>query len=101
MILPTIKFMPFYLKRSNCFLKKLLWLEIKNLGVYCRCLNLLSQMACSRFEYVKTYEKDDTILPNVWIVIRIDGKSFHKFSKIHDFEKPNDANGKLLQYLSF
>ncbi|KAH8249658.1 hypothetical protein KR032_011118 [Drosophila birchii] len=51
-------------------------------------------MACSRFEYVKTFEQDDSILPNVWIVIRIDGKKFHKFSKTHDFEKPNDENGK-------
>lgn len=51
-------------------------------------------MACSRFEYVKSFEQDDSILPNVWIVIRIDGKKFHKFSKTHDFEKPNDENGK-------
>ncbi|XP_016999949.2 probable tRNA(His) guanylyltransferase [Drosophila takahashii] len=50
------------------------------------------RMACSRFEYVKSFEQDDSILPNVWIVIRIDGKKFHKFSKTHDFEKPNDAN---------
>jgi len=51
------------------------------------------RMACSRFEYVKSFEQDDSILPNVWIVIRIDGKKFHKFSKTHDFEKPNDENG--------
>ncbi|KAH8244274.1 hypothetical protein KR026_005232 [Drosophila bipectinata] len=49
-------------------------------------------MACSRFEYVKSFEQDDSILPNVWIVIRIDGKKFHKFSKTHDFDKPNDEN---------
>ncbi|XP_016925855.2 probable tRNA(His) guanylyltransferase [Drosophila suzukii] len=49
-------------------------------------------MACSRFEYVKSFEQDDSILPNVWIVIRIDGKKFHKFSKTHGFEKPNDEN---------
>ncbi|XP_073828472.1 probable tRNA(His) guanylyltransferase [Musca autumnalis] len=42
--------------------------------------------------YVKEYERDDSILPNVWIVIRVDGKGFHKFSKIHDFKKPNDEN---------
>jgi len=51
-------------------------------------------MACSRYEYVKSYEQDDKILPNVWIVIRIDGKKFHKFSNAHKFEKPNDENGK-------
>ncbi|XP_034474168.1 probable tRNA(His) guanylyltransferase [Drosophila innubila] len=49
-------------------------------------------MACSRYEYVKSYEQDDRILPNVWIVIRIDGKKFHKFSNAHRFEKPNDEN---------
>ncbi|KAH8323556.1 hypothetical protein KR067_013742 [Drosophila pandora] len=49
-------------------------------------------MACSRFEYVKSFEQDDSILPNVWIVIRVDGKKFHKFSKTQDFEKPNDEN---------
>ncbi|XP_067640696.1 probable tRNA(His) guanylyltransferase isoform X2 [Eurosta solidaginis] len=54
-------------------------------------------MACSRYEYVKTYEKDDSILPNVWIVIRLDGKGFHKFSKIHNFEKPNDTNALSLK----
>lgn len=51
-------------------------------------------MACSRYEYVKDYELDDKILPNVWIVVRIDGKSFHKFTKAHNFEKPNDARGE-------
>lgn len=53
-------------------------------------------MACSRYEYVKGYEKEDSILPNVWIVIRVDGKGFHKFSKVHDFNKPNDENGKFV-----
>ncbi|EDW11785.2 probable tRNA(His) guanylyltransferase [Drosophila mojavensis] len=49
-------------------------------------------MACSRYEYVKSYEQDDKILPNVWIVIRVDGKKFHKFANAHKFEKPNDEN---------
>ncbi|XP_075156109.1 tRNA-histidine guanylyltransferase [Haematobia irritans] len=55
-----------------------------------RFFNSFGSMACSRYEYVKGYETDDSILPNVWIVVRVDGKGFHKFSKIHDFEKPND-----------
>lgn len=49
-------------------------------------------MACSRYEYVKNFEVEDSLLPNVWIVIRVDGKGFHKFCKEHDFEKPNDSN---------
>jgi len=30
------------------------------------------------------------LLPNCWLVVRIDGKCFHKFTKTHEFEKPND-----------
>lgn len=56
-------------------------------------------MACSKYEYVKKFELDDTILPNVWIVIRVDGKGFHKFSAAHDFEKPNDLRGELINII--
>lgn len=56
-------------------------------------------MANSRFDYVKSFESDDRILPNCWIIVRIDGKAFHKFTKAHNFEKPNDDNGKNLIYL--
>lgn len=51
-------------------------------------------MANSRFDYVREFESDDRILPNCWIVIRIDGKAFHKFTEKHKFEKPNDESGK-------
>lgn len=47
-------------------------------------------MAKSKFEYVRNYELEDKLLPNTWIVVRIDGKGFHKFSDDHEFEKPND-----------
>ncbi|KAL1431014.1 hypothetical protein MTO96_014424 [Rhipicephalus appendiculatus] len=47
-------------------------------------------MAKSKFEYVRLFEADDKCLPNCWIVVRIDGKAFHKFSDVHGFEKPND-----------
>lgn len=30
------------------------------------------------------------LLPNTYIVVRIDGKGFHKFTKYYEFEKPND-----------
>lgn len=51
-------------------------------------------MANSRFDYVRNFEQDDAILPNCWIVVRIDGKAFYKFTQKHDFIKPNDDNGK-------
>uniref|UniRef100_A0A023F9D8 tRNA(His) guanylyltransferase n=1 Tax=Triatoma infestans TaxID=30076 RepID=A0A023F9D8_TRIIF len=53
-------------------------------------------MAKSKFEYVRTFEKEDRCLQNCWIVVRVDGKAFHKFSEIHEFEKPNDVGGLKL-----
>ncbi|WWC72647.1 uncharacterized protein I206_106611 [Kwoniella pini CBS 10737] len=47
-------------------------------------------MAKSRFEYVRNYELPDPIMPNAFIVVRIDGRGFHKFSDTHLFQKPND-----------
>ncbi|XP_031628093.1 probable tRNA(His) guanylyltransferase [Contarinia nasturtii] len=56
-------------------------------------------MANSRFDYVRNFEQNDSILPNCWIVVRIDGKAFHKFTQKHDFNKPNDDNGlNLMSY---
>jgi len=46
-------------------------------------------MAQSKFEYTRKFESEDKLLPNSWIVVRIDGKGFHKFSDSHKFEKPN------------
>lgn len=77
-----------------------------------RCLlkSILSQrkvitnikMAKSTFEYVKKFEVDDSLLPNTWIVVRLDGKCFHKFSDDHNFAKPNDIRAlKLMNYAAF
>ncbi|KAK7985398.1 tRNA-His guanylyltransferase, partial [Apiospora saccharicola] len=44
----------------------------------------------SRFEYVKDFERPDPLLPNTWIVVRIDGKGFTKLCAKYGFEKPND-----------
>ncbi|KAF5871719.1 putative trna guanylyltransferase protein, partial [Botrytis fragariae] len=43
-----------------------------------------------RYEYVKAFEQPDLLIPNTWIVVRIDGRGFHKFSDKYAFEKPND-----------
>ncbi|KAF3777614.1 tRNA(His) guanylyltransferase 2 [Nymphaea thermarum] len=53
-------------------------------------------MANSRYEYVKSFEVHDGLLPSTWIVIRIDGCHFHRFSDVHEFEKPNDENALKL-----
>ncbi|XP_001657323.2 probable tRNA(His) guanylyltransferase [Aedes aegypti] len=60
----------------------------------------VSKMAKSRFEYVKSFEQSDTLLRNCWIVVRVDGKGFHKFCDVHGFEKPNDNRGLNLMSLA-
>ncbi|CAI5760165.1 unnamed protein product [Candida verbasci] len=47
-------------------------------------------MANSRYEYVKQFEKENYLLQDCYIIIRVDGKSFHKFSSHYNFNKPND-----------
>ena len=48
-------------------------------------------MAGSRFEYVRTFERDETLLPDCWIVLRVDGRGFKRFCDEHGFAKPTDA----------
>ncbi|KAK9249110.1 Thg1 C terminal domain-containing protein [Lipomyces tetrasporus] len=53
-------------------------------------------MAKSRFEYVRTYEQDGILLPNTYVVIRLDGRGFHRFSARYNFRKPNDKRALCL-----
>ncbi|KAL7620405.1 tRNA-His guanylyltransferase [Parahypoxylon ruwenzoriense] len=50
----------------------------------------VSKLRLRRFEYVKQFEQADTLLPNTWIVVRIDGRGFTKLCAKYNFEKPND-----------
>lgn len=45
---------------------------------------------------MRSFEQPDSILPNTWIVIRVDGRGFHKFSARNAFAKPNDARALRL-----
>ena len=54
------------------------------------------QMANSRYEYVRGFELNDSLLPSCFIVVRIDGKGFTKFSELHGFAKPNDLQALQL-----
>lgn len=56
----------------------------------------LQKMAKSKFEYVKEFETHNKCLPNCFIVVRVDGKGFHKFTDAHGFKKPNDRDGLQL-----
>ncbi|KAJ8324592.1 tRNA-His guanylyltransferase [Batrachochytrium dendrobatidis] len=56
-------------------------------------------MAASRFEYVRLFEQSASLLRNTWIVVRVDGHGFHRFSKTHTFAKPNDTRSiRLLNH---
>lgn len=55
-------------------------------------------MSKSKYEYVKKFEEHQTCLPDTYILIRLDGKGFSKFSTLHNFEKPNDL--KALQIMN-
>ncbi|KAG7241819.1 hypothetical protein INR49_024789 [Caranx melampygus] len=56
----------------------------------CARLFISSNMAKSKFEYVRNFETDDTCLRNCYIVVRLDGRNFHRFAEQHKFTKPND-----------
>lgn len=47
-------------------------------------------MANTRFAYVRQYEIPDTLLPGTFMVVRLDGKGFHRFADTYGFVKPND-----------
>ncbi|XP_068134385.1 probable tRNA(His) guanylyltransferase isoform X1 [Hyperolius riggenbachi] len=53
-------------------------------------------MAKSRFEYVRDFEAPDPCLPDCWVLVRLDGRNFHRFSEQHNFTKPNDERALLL-----
>lgn len=46
----------------------------------------------SRWAYVKQFEavSNEMLLPNVWVVIRVDGKNFSQFTRVHQYQKPID-----------
>lgn len=50
-------------------------------------------MAKSKFEYVRNFEQPDPVLPNTFMVLRLDGRGFHRFTAMHNYEKPNDDKG--------
>lgn len=57
-------------------------------------------MANSRFEYVREFERENFLLPETFIVVRIDGRGFHRFSEKYEFTKPNDIRALKLSNAS-
>ncbi|KAJ4292825.1 tRNA-His guanylyltransferase [Kalmusia sp. IMI 367209] len=44
----------------------------------------------ARYQYVRSFEQPDHLLPNTFIVVRIDGRGFTKLTTKYNFVKPND-----------
>ena len=66
----------------------------QNINLTCKRsfnLHLPAMSKTSKYEYVKKFETEDRLIPNCWMVVRIDGKGFHRFSDTHGFTKPNDV----------
>ncbi|KAJ9544816.1 hypothetical protein OSB04_024523 [Centaurea solstitialis] len=62
----------------------------KEIGSFEQNVNNIKQ------EYVKSFQSENKLLPFTWIVIRIDGSHFHRFSEVQGFEKPNDEHALKL-----
>lgn len=77
--------MSFYTRKlkSLCEWHRVLHINTKEFSIS-------TAMAKSKYEYVRTFELEDKCLQNCWIVVRLDGRSFHRFTSAHKFEKPND-----------
>lgn len=43
-----------------------------------------------KFQYFDKFKKNEFCLPGSWIVVRLDGKQFTRFTDFHVFDKPND-----------
>lgn len=42
---------------------------------------------------MKQFERSNELLPNTFIMVRVDGRGFTSFCDVHSFEKPNDLRG--------
>ncbi|KAK2365202.1 tRNAHis guanylyltransferase [Trifolium repens] len=56
----------------------------KELGVFVEDVNNVKP------EYIRSFELDSKLMLATWVVVRIDGCHFHRFSELHEFVKPND-----------
>ncbi|CAZ80145.1 unnamed protein product [Tuber melanosporum] len=57
-------------------------------------------MANSKYEYTRTFEDPRRLLPNTYIILRLDGRSFSTFSATQNFKKPNDPRALQLMNAS-
>lgn len=57
---------------------------------------VIRKMANSKFDYVRSFERDPVLLRHCWVVLRLDGRGFTRFCDLHEFAKPNDDRGLQL-----
>ena len=57
-------------------------------------------MANSKYEYTRNFETPHPLLPNTYIILRLDGRSFTNFTQTHNFQKPNDPRALHLMNAS-
>lgn len=61
---------------------------------HCYHVKELGEFGCElgkfNTEYLRCFHFENKLMPSTWIVVRIDGCHFHRFSEVHEFEKPND-----------
>ncbi|CUS11726.1 unnamed protein product [Tuber aestivum] len=50
-----------------------------------------AKMANSKYEYTRAFENPRYLLPNTYVILRLDGRSFTNFSASQKFQKPNDS----------
>lgn len=52
-------------------------------------------MANSKYEYVRQFELADNLLPSTWLVVRIDGRGFHRLNR-KEGKKKRETNENSL-----
>ena len=55
-----------------------------------RCPAHIQSASTHSHASIRNFELSDALLPNTYLVVRLDGKGFHRFSDKHKFRKPND-----------
>eukprot|EP00922_Rhytidocystis_sp_ex-Travisia-forbesii_P005536 GHVS01008065.1.p1 GENE.GHVS01008065.1~~GHVS01008065.1.p1 ORF type:complete len:428 (-),score=99.11 GHVS01008065.1:178-1461(-) len=54
------------------------------------------EVVVNQFQHIRHNESDETLLPNCWFVVRVDGINFAGFTRQHWYDKPNDIRGSQL-----
>ncbi|CAN1269508.1 tRNA(His) guanylyltransferase 1 [Linum perenne] len=80
--------------RSKHIARRKFWNDkpilIKELGAFVADITRIDE------DYIKYFQSENKLMPYTWAVVRIDGCHFHRFSEVHQFQKPNDEQALML-----